>query len=180
VKAAGEDTRTLMGLLLGATFLLAGGLGVELGVTRPRLDELRRLEQRRQETMAQDAGLAAQMREMDLLVQALHVDSLAELRDLGQDSDPLVYLGRLLGESQLRSQSLTSQGSIVDGGLRHTRFTLRILGEYSDLLKFVQTLERSARPVTIDALQINAATGTTELEASFEISIHDPVTEAPA
>ncbi len=177
MSGPGSSARAALVLLAGATLLLAGGLAVELGLTRPQLDELRNLERRQDEFLARNAGIAAQMRETTILTEALRVDSLPQLRRLGEGSDPLVFLGRLVRQAHLQSQTVTSQGATVQDGLRRSRFTLRVLGDYDELLGFVRTLEQSARPITVDAFQINTTTGTSQLEGSFEISIYDPIAE---
>ena len=162
-------------LLLGiATLLMIVGLAVELGMTRPRLEEIRRLEARQRTLAQQAAGEAARRQEIRDMAATLHVEDLSELRGLA-DLDPVVFVGRTIQQAQLVRRELSAHEIQEDASLKRSRFYVRVEGSYARMLNFVRILEQSARPVTIEALDIKVPLGGSSLEARFEITVHDPI-----
>jgi len=104
----------------------------------------------------------------------LHVEDLSELRGLA-DLDPVVFVGRTIQQAQLVRRELSAHEIQEDASLKRSRFYVRVEGSYARMLNFVRILEQSARPVTIEALDIKVPLGGSSLEARFEITVHDPI-----
>jgi Tfp pilus assembly protein PilO len=167
-------TQILTALLATTTVLVLVGLGLELLLARPQLEEIRRLERRQEQLQQELSGQLARAAEIKNLAAALHLESLAELRDLGAIEEPVVFLGRLVDEAGLRRLALLSGSTRDAGPLQLNQFTVRVMGDFGRVLDLVRTLEQSPRPVLIDRFQVQTRESG-GLECSFDVTVCDPI-----
>ncbi|MFO7653329.1 MAG: hypothetical protein R6X25_05835 [Candidatus Krumholzibacteriia bacterium] len=166
-----------MGALLAAAgILVLVGLGIELGMARPQLQEIRRLERQRDTLLQEQAAQRARVTEIEDMADALQVESLPDLRALGANDDPVVFIGRMVGASGLQRLAILVGESVTAGPLRSSPFTVRVMGDFGRMLAFVRMLEQAERPVTIDAFQLQMLESG-RLEGRFDVTVHDPIGE---
>jgi hypothetical protein len=154
-----------------AIALIVGGLAVNLLLTGPLLDDIRRLRGERAATMKNVQQDLARGAEHRALGEELGLDPASAVE--APTTDPLVFLGRMLDESGLTRLELTTTATAESGRLQRTGFVVRAAGDYADILAFVRALESSRRVVTVDALQIETIVGTERQECRLLLSVHD-------
>jgi hypothetical protein len=161
-----------------AVLVLAAGLVTELTLLRPRLARWRALEAQRVELLQRLGETSAQQRENRVLAAYLDLASLDEL-DLATANlvDPVLYLDNQVAASGLERLELTSVGTMVQDGLRRSRFTLRARGGFAAVTALINGLEAGRRVVSVDAFVVERPVGENSLEARISLSVHDPVGE---
>lgn len=158
-----------------ALLLLLAGVGIDMVLVRPRLDEIRGLEARRASLLARIDELAATSKESHTLARALGRDELAGLPDLGRDKEAVAYIGQVLGGTKLNRLELTTTATGETGGFRRTQISLRVLGRYNHILDFVKALEEGQRLISVDGLVVEEVLGTKNLEGRLSLSVYDPL-----
>ncbi len=157
-----------------AAVLLLVALVIDMGFTRPRLGEVRRLKDRRDQLLGQVAKLGGHDERSQGFAKLLKVQSLTELLE-EPAGDPLAYIGSVLEESRLTRLDLATMGSSQSHGIRRTRFALRTTGSYGRTLEFMRKLETGSRVATIDAFWIEALWEPRTLESRINLTICDPL-----
>jgi Tfp pilus assembly protein PilO len=174
-----DMTGTRKKILIGATLALVGaGVTIDFIWANPLLEKTRAMERQRVEALERINSTIEAQAERQALAGALQVADLAELKQLSDRSDPIVFLGRLLDRSGLTRLEMTSTGTNESARLRQTGFTVRATGEYGQIVDFIRTLEQSARLVTVDVLQIQKSVGAGILECRLSLSVFDPLARA--
>jgi Tfp pilus assembly protein PilO len=174
-----EMTGTRKKILIGAAMALMGaGVTIDFIWASPLLQKTRAMERQRAEALDRINSAIETQAERQALARALQVADLAELKELSDSSDPIVFLGRLLDRSGLTRLEMTSTGTNDSARLRQTGFTLRATGEFSQIVDFIRTLEQSPRLVTVDVLQIQKSVGAGILECRLSLSVFDPLARA--
>jgi len=161
-------------LVLAAVFL-AAGVAVDLGFTKPARESFKRLSAQRDELVVRSARALEQQADNQELARRLNLGGLSELIAVRPQSDPLNYLGRTIEASGLTRLDLSSGNVSLTANLRQTRFTLRLLGTYSSLLRFTRSLEQGPRLASIEAFSIQEIPESRQLEFRLQVSIHEPI-----
>jgi len=172
----GRWSERLFFIVAAALLLLA--LALDLGFTRPGHDLVQALAVEQARVSTEIGRTSARDIEHRELAERLGVDELGDLVTTTPPEDPLSYLGATLDRSRLTRLELTTMGTSSSGRLQRTRFTLRVLGSYGQILDFVRDLEEGPRLVTVDALTIETMLEQTALEGRLTLSIHDPRTRS--
>jgi Tfp pilus assembly protein PilO len=160
---------------LVAVLLLAVGLIADFVLVQPRLQEVRRLENQREQLMVQIAQQTQQDEEGRVLAHVLRLEDLENMLSASRESDPAVFIGQILDRTRLTSLGLTTGERSDMNGLRRTQVTLRVLGSYNRIVDFIRTLEQEPRLVAIDALVIKRLIDSASLEGRLNLSIFDPI-----
>ena len=166
-------------LFILAAALLGLGLVVDLGFTRPRLEEIRSLEAARARLHLRRDQRGAREREAKELARLLGADDLASAVSAGQGEDPVDFLGHALERWQLERVQLTTRSSTSAGPLRQTGYTLKVEGSYGGILNFVRSVEMGPRVVTVDAISMVPGTGSAALEAELDLTLYEAAGNQP-
>lgn len=162
-------------LIIVTLALVCAGMAIDFIWARPMLEKTRAMERQRTEALDRINSTIAAEAERRQLAEALMVAELSDLNWLSSQTDPIVFLGRMLDDSGLIRLEMTSTGSSESARLRQTGFTVRATGQYSQMVDFFRALEKSPRLVTVDVFQIQKAVGNGNLECRLTLSVFDPV-----
>ena len=182
-----NDSRSSRSLLIIPALLLALGLILDFGFTRPRLTEVQRLEEQRARLFRQDASRAANERDGRELARCLGAADLPSALALQTGEDPVNFLGSEVERAGLSRVQLASRAAATTGGLRQSDFVLRVQGSYAGIQSLIRSLESGPRVVAVNALSIMPASpspgapGSAKagsgvagaLEAQLDVSVYD-------
>jgi len=168
------QSRGILAAFAFALMLLVFGVLVDFGYTKPRLDEMRRLEAERNSLLTRINELADRNSESNALARSLSRDKLEDIFDEVDGLEPVAYVGQILSATPLTRLEMTTTGTVGAGRLHRTEISLRVLGRYSHMVDFVRSLETGRRLVTVDAMIIEQVMGTRDLEGRLNLSIYDP------
>jgi hypothetical protein len=155
-----------------AILLLALGLVTDLGFTRPRLQEVRRLMAERTRVLETLARVSQTEREALDLAHRLGAGDLSEALAAQRREDPLTYLGQEVERAHLVRRELGSQASETVGSLRRNRYHLGVRGSYFQILGFLRTIEQGSWLVTVDALSMEQMPESADLEGRIYLSVY--------
>jgi len=173
------DPRGARSLFLVPALLLAVGLIVDFGFTRPRLLEVDRLQAQRLRVVDRAETRAAHEREGRELARCLGSDDLPTALALQKGDDPVNFLGAQVDQASLQRLQLSSRSTAVNNGLRQSDYSLRVQGSYAGITKLVRSLELGPRVVAINAISITPVNGSLALEAQLDLSVYDVAGSRP-
>ena len=162
-------------LLTASAILLVCGLIVDATFTRSQLEAKRQLLARREALIAELRPIQMRERKVREMAGALGAPDLATAVQALQEKDPVTYLGRMVSSSGLVGREMGTEATTEEGGLRRTRFFVRVQGSFPKIALLVRRLEEGPRLVTIDALaiqQLEEEGGGTE--GRLNLSVYSP------
>ena len=168
------------GAVIPALILLALGMFINLGFTRARGEEVRRLSAQRDALRAQAVGVEGREERTRELAQRLGGTDLAAALEGQQGIEPVDYINRTLAEVGLRSLELGTQGTTQTERLRRTRYFVRAEGSFAALQRFFRQAELSPRVLIIDGFTVERPVGVNSLDVRINLSIYEPLTRRGA
>ncbi len=156
-----------------ATAILALGLAVNLGFTRPQQEEFRRLAQQRAAARGQLAALEIQELQSRDLAAGLGGEDLRSALQAQNRTDLVGFLSNTILQSGLTRLEMSTQSSAEENHLRRTHFFLHLSGTYASTVDFVRRLEQGPRLVTIESLALEMGPEATALDVRIELSVYE-------
>lgn len=170
----GNTSFHINALVVSATLLLIGGLAIDMFFVKPNLSSVKRLNNERLQLMQNNETNLTLGREIVQLKSLLKVATLEELGDLNS-IDPIAYVGARLDETRLQRVEITTGETDIAGKLKRTKVSVRVRGQYNDIVSLVRMLEVGVRLVTLDDLDIEQLELDSRLEARLNMTVLDPV-----
>jgi len=164
-------------LLVTAALLLVVGLLVDVALTRPLLESKKELTTRRAELSAQIQPLQRMESQVEVMSAALGAPDLPKAMEALGREEPVTMIGRMVAASGLQGRELITEKTVVETGVRWTRFFVRAQGSYGQVIDFVRRLEESRQTVTVDAMAIERMGAEGSLEARLSVSVFTPALE---
>lgn len=161
-------------IVLLAAGLVLVGVALDFGFTRPQLRTVGQLRQQRADLLGRSTQVSSRDAEQKRLAAYLGVSDLKNALVEHRGEDPIRVLGDAMERSGLRRLELGTQAGGETDRLRRSRLFLRALGSYPDITRFVASLERDDRLITVDALTIQHASESSDLELRMNLSIYEP------
>ena len=161
-------------VLVASGIMLACALAVDFAFTRGQFEAKKRLLERRERLVSELRPIQAREHQIRGMAEALGAPDLASAIQALREEDPVSYLGRMVSSAGLVREEMVMEGVSQEGGLRRTRFYLRVQGGYPRILALVQRLEESARLVSIDAMAIGHELEDSGIEGRLNVSVYSP------
>lgn len=161
-------------LLMVAGILLVCGLLVDVAFTRGQVEAKRRLLERRAVLQGDLKPIQGRERKVRQMASAFGAPDLAAAVQSLHEPDPVTYLGRVVASSGLVGREMVMESTSDEGGLRRTRFFLRVQGGYPRIVALVKALENGPRLVSIDALSVERQGEESGLEGRLNVSVFSP------
>jgi hypothetical protein len=151
--------------------LLIVGVVLDLGFTRPRVEQVNMLCARRAALEERVSELSAQAWAADRINVHLGRDATAD--SLAAGDNDLAELARRIDVAGLRRLEIGVRGTEQQGHLTRARYTVRVTGAYQQILEFVRALEADRRLVVFESFHLRPIDGSRDVEGAFDLLLID-------